>query len=91
MPLGDGGSVAAIGEGPRLHPAGDDQCADQEGWRVCERAVGALRVLVGRSRHDEETAKSRFLVALALASLVAVALGALLSRAVSRRGLRPAR
>jgi len=84
-----GAPLAAIGEGPRLHPAGDDSCIDQEGWRVCERSVGALRVLVGRSRVDEEGTKSRVFLVLALASSAVIGLGALVSRRLAARGLRP--
>jgi signal transduction histidine kinase len=88
---GEGAAMAAVGEGPRLHPAGDDNCIDQEGWRVCERAVGALRVLVGRSRGDEDATKRRVFLVLTLASAAVIGIGALLSRGLARRGLRPMR
>jgi signal transduction histidine kinase len=82
---GDGAAVAAIGEGPRLHPAGDDSCLDQEGWRVCERAVGSLRVLVGRSRNEEDaTERWVFLVLLALASSAVIGMAAVLNRGLAR-------
>lgn len=84
-----GRAATAVGEGPRLHAVGDDTCGDQEGWRVCERAVGGLRILVGRSREDVERTKSRFLAILTLVSMIALVLGATISRSVARRGLDP--
>jgi signal transduction histidine kinase len=81
--------VAAAGEGPRLRSAGDDACADQEGWRVCERSVGGLRVLVGRSRRDEDMIRNRFFSVLAGVSAIVLGLGGLASRTLAARGLRP--
>src|SRR5205814_4546454 len=62
---------------------------DQEGWRVCERSVGALQILVGRSRVDEEGTKSRVFLVVALASSAVIVLGAFLSRRLAARALRP--
>jgi signal transduction histidine kinase len=84
-----GATVAAAGEGPRLRPAGDDACVDQQGWRTCERSVGGLRVLIGASRRDEDQVRNRVFVVLALVSCAVLGLGGLVSRALAARGLRP--
>jgi signal transduction histidine kinase len=84
-----GDSVAVAGEGPRLRSAGDDACANQEGWRVCERSVGGLRVLVGRSRRDDDAISRSFFTILALVSGAALVLGGIASRALAGRGLAP--
>jgi signal transduction histidine kinase len=84
-----GEAVASAGEGPRLRGVGDDTCGDQEGWRVCERSFGALRVLVGRSRREEDGVRNEFFLVLALVSALVLAVGGLASRALAARGLRP--
>jgi signal transduction histidine kinase len=84
-----GETVASAGEGPKLKPAGDDTCLDQAGWRVCERSVGSLRVLIGSSRHDAEQLRNRVFGVLTLVSAFVLVLGGLASRAFAARGLRP--
>jgi signal transduction histidine kinase len=85
----EGETVASAGEGPKLRPAGDDHCLDQKSWRVCERSVGELRVLIGGSRRESDQVRTEFFGVLALVSCVVLALGGLASRALAARGLRP--
>jgi signal transduction histidine kinase len=84
-----GQSVAAAGEGPRLRSQSDDACGDQDGWRVCERSVGNLQVLVGRSRREDDATNQRLFTVLALVSAAALLVGGVVSRVLAARGLAP--
>jgi len=84
-----GESVASAGEGPRLRSAADDACGDQNGWRVCERSVGGLRVLAGRSRREDDATNRRSFIVLALVSAGVLVVGGVVSRLLAAQGLAP--
>jgi signal transduction histidine kinase len=81
--------LAAVGDGPNLHPTASGNCDDQGDFRACTRRDGRIAVIAGRSVAGEAATIARLFWIVLGAALLVLTMGATLSRFVARRGLSP--